>query len=107
MYARYIGQIRFLPFYLYSSAMAACSSAHHRLGTDVRLIRPHYVTPFVKTNKNDRNDAEAIVEAASRPIMNFASVKSVDQQDMAGGTSHARAAAPSKRPWRLSGNAPG
>ncbi|MFP3681779.1 transposase, partial [Pseudomonas sp. SIMBA_041] len=41
-----------------------------------------YVTPFVKTNKNDRNDAEAIVEAASRPSMNFVAVKSVEQQDM-------------------------
>jgi transposase len=48
----------------------------------VRLISPHYVSPFVKTNKNDRNDAEAIVEAASRPSMNFVAVKSVEQQDM-------------------------
>jgi transposase len=53
--------------------MEACSSAHHwarrfqSLGTEVRLISPQYVAPFVKTNKNDRNDAEAIVEAASRP----------------------------------------
>ena len=41
-----------------------------------------YVAPFVKTNKNDANDAAAIVEAASRPTMHFVTVKSVEQQDM-------------------------
>ena len=61
-------------------AMEACSSAHHwarcfrEMGIEVRLISPQYVTPFVKTNKNDRNDAQAIVEAASRPTMNFVAV---------------------------------
>lgn len=69
-------------------AMEACSSAHHWarqfqvLGIEVQLISPHYVKPFVKTNKNDRNDAEAIVEAACRPSMNFVPVKSVEQQDI-------------------------
>lgn len=69
-------------------AMEACGSAHHwarqfqALGIDVQLISPHYVKPFVKTNKNDRNDAEAIVEAACRPSMNFVPVKSVEQQDI-------------------------
>jgi len=69
-------------------AMEACSSAHHwarqfqELGIEVKLISPHYVKPFVKTNKNDRNDAEAIVEAACRPSMNFVPVKSVEQQDI-------------------------
>ena len=69
-------------------AMEACSSAHHwgrqfmEMGIDVKLISPHYVKPFVKTNKNDRNDAEAIVEAACRPNMNFVPVKSVEQQDI-------------------------
>ena len=68
--------------------MEACSSAHHwarrlqSMGFAVRLISPQYVAPFVKTNKNDRNDAEAIVEAASRPAMRFVSVKTVEQQDM-------------------------
>ena len=52
------------------------------MGIEVRLISPQYVTPFVKTNKNDRNDAQAIVEAASRPTMNFVAVKSVEQQDI-------------------------
>lgn len=68
--------------------MEACSSAHHwarrlqGMGIEVRLISPQYVAPFVKTNKNDRNDAEAIVEAASRPAMRFVAVKTVEQQDM-------------------------
>jgi transposase len=69
-------------------AMVACSSAHHwgrqfqAMGIEVRLISPQYVAPFVKTNKNDANDAAAIVEAASRPTMHFVTVKSVEQQDM-------------------------
>jgi len=69
-------------------AMEACGSAHHwarcfrAMGIEVRLISPQYVTPFVKTNKNGRNDAQAIVEAASRPTMNFVTVKSVEQQDI-------------------------
>lgn len=69
-------------------AMEACSSAHHwarrfiALGIEVRLISPQYVSPFVKTNKNDRNDAEAIVEAAGRPTMRFVSIKSVEQEDI-------------------------
>jgi hypothetical protein len=69
-------------------AMEACSSAHHwarrfmALGLEVRLISPQYVSPFVKTNKNDRNDAEAIVEAAGRPTMRFVSIKSVEQEDI-------------------------
>lgn len=68
--------------------MEACSTVHHwarslqSLGIEVRLISPQYVAPFVKTNKNDRNDAEAIVETASRPAMRFVTVKSVAQQDI-------------------------
>ena len=46
----------------------------------MRLIPPQYVKPFVKRAKNDRNDAEAICEAAGRPGMRFVPVKSVDQQ---------------------------
>ncbi|MEC4723537.1 IS110 family transposase [Noviherbaspirillum sp. CPCC 100848] len=69
-------------------AMDACSSAHHwarrfqELGMEVRLISPQYVAPFVKTNKNDRNNAEALVEAACRPSMRFVAIKSVEQQDI-------------------------
>ncbi|WP_233810177.1 IS110 family transposase [Paraburkholderia sp. HP33-1] len=68
--------------------MEPCSTAHHwarrfqSIGMEVRLISPQYVAPFVKTNKNDRNDAEAIVEAASRPTMRFVTIKSVEQQDI-------------------------
>jgi len=63
-------------------AMEACASAHHwargigELGHEVRLIPPAYVKPFVKRQKNDMADAEAICEAAQRPTMRFVAVKS-------------------------------
>ncbi len=50
------------------------------LGHRVKLIPPQYVKPFVKRSKNDRNDAEAISEAASRPNMRTVPVKTVDEQ---------------------------
>ena len=68
--------------------MKACASAHHWArelqshGYTVRLIPPQFVKPFVKSNKNDANDAEAICEAMSRPNMLFVAVKSVAQQDI-------------------------
>jgi transposase len=67
-------------------AMEACGSAHHwareltALGHKVCLVPPQYVKPYVKRGKNDRNDAEAICEAAGRPGMHFVPVKSVTQQ---------------------------
>jgi transposase len=67
-------------------AMEACGSAHHwareltELGHELRLVPPQYVKPYVKRSKNDRNDAEAICEAAGRPGMHFVPVKSVTQQ---------------------------
>ena len=67
-------------------AMEACGSAHHwgrairDLGHDVRLIPPVYVKPFVKRQKNDAADAEAIAEAASRSTMRFVAVKTEEQQ---------------------------
>src|SRR5215472_17007789 len=67
-------------------AMEACGSAHHwgraigDLGHDVCLSPPIYVKPFVKRQKNDAADAEAIAEAASRPTMRFVTVKNEAQQ---------------------------
>ena len=67
-------------------AMEACASAHHwgreilKLGHEVRLIPPLYVKPFVKRQKNDAADAEAICEAAQRPTMRFVAVKTEEQQ---------------------------
>lgn len=66
--------------------METCSGAHHwgreltQMGHTVRLIPPAYVKPFVKRQKNDAADAEAICEAAQRPTMRFVSVKSAEQQ---------------------------
>lgn len=68
--------------------MEACGGANHwarefkKLGHEVKLINPRFVKPFLKGNKNDQEDAEAIVEAASRPKMRYVSPKSLEQQDM-------------------------
>ena len=68
--------------------MEACGSAHHwgrafeQLGHTVKLMHPKYVKPYVKTNKNDARDAEAICEAVSRPTMRFVSIKTVEQADL-------------------------
>ncbi len=68
--------------------MEACGGAHHwarelqSRGYTVKLIPPQFVKPYVKSSKNDANDAEAIVEAMSRPNMRFVTVKSVAQQDI-------------------------
>jgi len=68
--------------------MEACGGANYwareliALGHQVKLIAPQYVKPFVKGNKNDYNDAEAIAEAAQRPSMRFVPIKSVEQQDV-------------------------
>jgi transposase len=69
-------------------AMEACCGAHHlgrRLrdqGHQVRLMSPEYVRPYVKAQKNDDRDAEAIAEAATRPTMRFVELKSETQLDM-------------------------
>jgi pimeloyl-ACP methyl ester carboxylesterase len=66
--------------------MEACASAHHwartlhRFGHTVRLMAPQFVKPYVKTNKNDVADAEAICEAVGRPSMRFVPIKSIEQQ---------------------------
>jgi len=70
------------------AGMEACCGAHYwsrvigRFGHIVRLIAPQFVKPYVKSNKNDANDAEAICEAVSRPQMRFVPAKSVEQQDI-------------------------
>jgi transposase len=66
--------------------MEACGSAHYwarklsELGHMVRLMAPQFVKPYVKTNKSDRNDAEAICEAVARPNMRFVAVKTAEMQ---------------------------
>lgn len=68
--------------------MEACGGAHHwawllqAKGYQVKLIAPQFVKPYVKTNKHDAADAEAICEAMSRPSMRFVAVKTVEQQDL-------------------------
>ena len=68
--------------------MESCGGAHHWArelqahGFRVRLIAPQLVKPYVKSNKNDANDAEAICEAMSRRHMRFVAVKNVEQQDI-------------------------
>jgi transposase len=68
-------------------AMEACAGAHYwgreitQLGHTARLISPQFVKAFVKSNKNDRNDAEAICEAAARGSMRFVPVKTVAEQE--------------------------
>lgn len=66
--------------------MEACSSSHHwarklgEFGHTVKLMSPQFVKPYVKTNKHDMADAEAICEAVSRPNMRFVPIKNVEQQ---------------------------
>ena len=69
-------------------AMEACCGAHHlgrvlqAQGHKVRLMSPEYVRPYVKSQKNDDRDAEAIAEAATRPTMRFVELKNEEQLDM-------------------------
>jgi transposase len=66
--------------------MEACAAAHHwgrelqKLGHRVKLMPPRYVKPYVKRQKNDAADAEAICEAVTRPTMRFVEIKSCEQQ---------------------------
>jgi len=66
----------------------ACGGAHYwareltKLGHDVKMMATQFVKPYVKTNKNDMADAEAICEAVTRPSMRFVPVKEVTQQDI-------------------------
>jgi transposase len=68
--------------------MEACGSAHYwarhlrEQGHEVKLMAPQFVKPYVKSNKNDMRDAEAIAEAVTRPSMRFVPVKDIAQQDI-------------------------
>ena len=83
-------RVQVLPFFanlpVCLIGMEACGSAHHwarklqTLGHTVKLMAPQFVKPYVKTNKNDAADAEAICEAVARPTMRFVPIKTGDQQ---------------------------
>ena len=68
--------------------MEACGGSHHwarelrSRGYQVKLVSPQFVKPFVKSLKNDANDAEAVCEAISRPHMRFVPIKTAEQQDI-------------------------
>jgi transposase len=68
--------------------MEACGGAHHwareleAKGYRVKMLPPQFVKPYVKSNKNDANDAEAVCEAMSRPNMRYVQIKRVQQQDI-------------------------
>lgn len=68
--------------------MESCGGAHYwarelqKLGHDVRMMAPQFVAPYRKSDKNDRNDAEAICEAAGRPNMRFVPIKNEEQQSV-------------------------
>ena len=68
--------------------MEACGSSNHwgrvfrEMGHEAKLISPQFVKPFLKGNKNDYNDAEAICEAGQRPNMRFVPIKEIEQQDI-------------------------
>ncbi|MDD5581426.1 MAG: IS110 family transposase [Methylobacter sp.] len=68
--------------------MEACGGAHYwarelqKLGHTVKLMAPPFVKPYVKSNKNDANDAEAIGEAVARPNLRFVAIKTIAQQDV-------------------------
>ena len=88
-----LSRAQFMPFLAEQPqcmvAMEACATAHGwgrevgQLGHEVKLIPPQYAKAYVKRQKNDRADAEAITEAASRPTMRFVEVKTVEQQSRA------------------------
>jgi len=68
--------------------MESCSGSNYwarkfrSYGHEVKLMSPQYVKPYVKTNKTDANDAEAICEAVTRPNMRFVSIKSAEQREL-------------------------
>ncbi len=91
-YRRQLRRGQMLPFFKKQRpclvGMEACATSHHwgreiaALGHEVRLMPPRYVKPYVKRNKNDMADAEAICEAVTRPTMRFVEIKTPDQQSV-------------------------
>ena len=89
---RRLTRARLVPFFAKLApclvGIEACASAHHwgrelrKLGHDARLMPPSYVKPYVKRQKNDMADAEAICEAVTRPTMRFVEVKTPEQQSV-------------------------
>jgi transposase len=89
---RRLTRARMLPFFAKLGpckiGIEACATSHHwarqlrTLGHDVRLMPPSYVKPYVKRQKNDTADAEAICEAVTRPTMRFVEVKTPEQQSI-------------------------
>jgi len=82
-------RVQMLPFFEKQPpclvGMEACATAHHwarAIAARVRLMPPRYVKPYVKRNKNDMADAEAICEAVTRPTMRFVEIKTPDQQSV-------------------------
>lgn len=65
----------------------ACGGAHYwgrlfkQMGHTVKMMSPQFVKPYIKSNKNDRNDAQGIAEAVTRPEMKFVPIKNIEQQD--------------------------
>src|SRR5579871_5590959 len=66
----------------------ACTGAHYwarlfeEMGHTVKMMAPQFVKPYVRSNKNDRNDARGIAEAVTRPDMKFVPIKKIEQQDV-------------------------
>ena len=92
MVCRQLRRRQVLPFFRKLPAclvgIEACATAHHwgrellALGHDVKLMPPRYVKPYVKRNKNDAADAEAICEAVTRPTMRYVPIKTPEQQSV-------------------------
>jgi transposase len=92
VFRRKLTRVKVLPFIAQLPkclvGMEVCGGSNYwareirKLGHDVRLMSPQFVKAYLKSNKNDFNDAEAICEAVSRPSMRFVPIKSVDQQDI-------------------------
>ena len=92
VFRRQLRRGQMLPFFkkqpLCLVGMEACATSHHwareieALGHQVRLMPPRYVKPYVKRNKNDMADAEAICEAVTRPTMRFVEIKTPEQQSV-------------------------